>query len=438
MRKPRVLIFVVTDFARLDGGVLWAANLLDCMSRIQEMEFVIVSSGTEEARTANEDFTRRRGLSHVFVPLRSAPIPVHSGTLVRTPQAPDTLLSLILDKFYFMYERDAQRQGHVDAELLRIIREMRPDAIIVNGRNAAFHVPSVFLLPTPCSFITLDNEVAFHRLYRSQSGPPGDRFIHRIQRAFARHGNWLANLRYRRRINAVYRSVSGIVALTEGDLPRHLPDHTVRAVIPPVLKRSDLQWSYTASRTLMYVGNIYVLKVMHAPNRLAIEWICTRFAPAMRELDDTVKIVIIGATEEQVPASWRCPNVEFLGRADKEELDRRMTTVDLFIAPIANRHGAKLKLAECISHGLPFLATDSAMSGLPYLKGMARIDLDRPDRTAQLALQYLNEPATLIKLSQSILAQAESARSAQQVAWSTFLRRSIESAEPNTPISLAL
>ena len=275
----------------------------------------------------------------------------------------------------------------------------------------------------PCCLITLNNELVFHQMMRLQGGVFGEGAYCRLQRWLLRHANWLANLRYRNYLESVYSRCAGIVALTQGDLPSTLSRNVVTAVIPPVLKQSDVQWSYRASRCVLFVGNIHVLKFVHFGNRLAIEWICCELAPQLLRADDRITINIIGATQDQVPTSWQCANVNLMGRADKEEVDRQMTTADLFIAPISNNFGAKLKLSECVSRGTPFLATEAAMSGLPVWTSIPRIHLEKPRAAADLIVDHMNRPEKLRTLSESISALLPRARMEQDMAWSTFVRR---------------
>jgi hypothetical protein len=171
---------------------------------------------------------------------------------------------------------------------------------------------------------------------------------------------------------------------------------------------------------VFFVGNISIYS-----NRLAIEWICSRLAPELSKIDDKVRINIIGARADQVPRRWSTVNIRFMGYADREEVRRQMTTTDLFIAPIANYFGAKLKLAECVSYATPFMATRAALSGIPFRTSTPEIHLHMPAAAARVAMEYINSPEALTKLSQSIAGHAQQARTQQVVAWDAFLRRSM-------------
>jgi glycosyltransferase involved in cell wall biosynthesis len=289
-------------------------------------------------------------------------------------------------------------------------------------------VPSIFRQHIPRCLITVNNESEFHRALRSQGGPVGQKWHQRLGRWIFRHGNWIANRRVSNYERRIYSNCAGLAALTRTDLPDGLPGHIEQSIIPPILVQNDLRWMYQAARRAFFVGTI-----SHYPNRLAIEWLCTRLAPELERLAADIRLNIIGAGAEQVPAEWLRPNVNLMGYSDRPEVIRQMTTADLFIAPIANNFGAKLKLAECVSYGMPFLATPTAMSGLPFLKDMPQIDLEQPQAAARLVAEYINSPETLLQLSQSITEQTREARTQQTQEWSSFLRRASGAAGRQEP-----
>lgn len=418
MRKPKVIIFLLSNLSVMRGGVVWTRNLLENFAQIADMDFIVVSIGPSEVRAANEGFVKSVGFGHIFVPVRGV---IHYGRRTRFERLATVarnLLNALRDKYYFLGEREARNQKPVDSEVMEIISEERPDLIIMNSIWSAVWVPSVLSCEITRCLITTDNDVVFHRAFRSQCGPLGKDKGLGLKRWVVRHGNWIANRRFRRYANFIYRQCNGIVALTRADLPSGLPSNIVQTILPPLLQESTLRWNYHASRCVFFVGN-----VTHFPNRLAVEWICSQLAPELYRIDDTVRINIIGATADQVRSEWRLLTINFLGEANKEEVIRHMTTDDLFIAPIANNFGAKLKLAECASYGMPFLATGSAMSGLPFLTFVPQFDLDKPGAAARLIVEYVNRPEALTNLSHSIAEQMRQARAEQFMAWSNFLKR---------------
>lgn len=424
MNASKILVLTIWDLSKfkdpskVHGSILCAMNSLECLSQVSEVEIVVVSILASDATTANEAFVRTLGMEHTLVLFKEPSARSDKSRLQRVAKVVFELIDLLMEKYFFMFERVARRERHVDTAVMKIIQEKRPDLIVFDHIYPAFCVPSVFRLGIPCSLISVNNEVPFHRTTRAQGGPVGEGLLRRVERWFYRHGNWLSNWRFERYVNWVYGKCVGIVTLNAGDLPTGLPDSVVRAVIPPIFKESECQWIYRGSRSIFFVGNIAIYS-----NRSAVEWICTRFAPKLSTIDRGINIRIIGASRDQVPAGWRGGNITFMGYADREEVRHQMISADLFIAPIENPFGAKLKMAECVSHATPFLATHAAMSGLPFREAMPQIDLARPAAAAELAVEYINKPQALADLSRSIDAYAQEARRRQVVAWSNFLMR---------------
>ena len=92
----------------------------------------------------------------------------------------------------------------------------------------------------------------------------------------------------------------------------------------------------------------------------------------------------------------------------------------LFVAPIANTHGSKIKLLQCLSLGTPFLATRNALTGLRGLDA-PRIDLDDAPAAANLAAGLLADRGRRAEFSERLNAHREKALEAQRQAWYNLL-----------------
>ncbi|MFC4312966.1 glycosyltransferase family 4 protein [Steroidobacter flavus] len=409
MLRRKVLVFVVADLVNQHGGNLWLQSLFHVLSMMDELEITVVTSGRKQASEGNECVVRGFGFNHIFVPL-GVPLPEATPSLI------SRVLGACCDKYYFNLERWARRQASVDSTLSGIAQTYRPDLILVSDIWSAMCCPSLFEECAPCCLITLNDEVRFHRASRMIAGPVESGFSSSLERAIHRNWNWIANFRHERYTDALWKKCAGVVALTTSDLPPNLPRHTVKAVLPPLLKEREVRWRYSAARSLLFVGNIW-----HFPNRLALKWLCTSLSPALLSIDNSIVINIIGCDREQWPGSDDLQNVRFLGRGSYRDVIHHMTTDDMFVAPIENAYGAKLKLVECASMGMPFVATDSAMSGLPFIKCVPRFELDSPTETAKTIAEMLDTPAVLLNMSREIITEMSEARIEQAKSWKRFL-----------------
>jgi glycosyltransferase involved in cell wall biosynthesis len=413
MRFKRALVVSVVDFADTrNGGAVWSANMLHSLARVPGFEFTVVLICPPDRRAANEQFVASLGLQFRSLTLRRCRLPGPAGAVLRN------VTTLVLEKYFLPWEVEARRNRRTNRWLQHLVRDIRPDVILLNYLYTSLFAPALFREGKPCCLITLNNETAFQRQLKEHGGPAGSSLGRRLIRFLHRHCNGMANWRVARLESSVHRKCAGIVALTANDLPPTLPPGVLTAVLPPLIAAQAPAWSYSATRRIFFVGAIG-----YYPNRLAIEWLCTGLAPELLQLDSSIGINIIGAERGHVPEQWQLPNIHFLGFADRAEVLRQMSTADLFIAPIANSFGAKIKLAECVSHGMPLLATPAALSGLPFLTTIPQMDLAQPRAAAMQVCAYLDHPQQLLALSDHVASRLQDARGRQIEEWADLLAR---------------
>jgi hypothetical protein len=214
--------------------------------------------------------------------------------------------------------------------------------------------------------------------------------------------------------NAVYEHSDAVIALNAGDIPKGIAEERSR-VIPPLFDPAPERWSYGGNNRVLFIGNIN-----HYPNFQAVEWIATQLAPSLEKIDGNARVRVIGASADNIPAHWATSNVDYLGIGDSSLVKRLLVETDLFIAPISNRFGSKIKLLDCLSHGTPFIATEEAMSGVPFLDGVPRMRLDQPHQAAENISALLRDEASLTSLSKSLEQQLLQSLAAQKGIWGDF------------------
>lgn len=411
------------DYSDSNGGSIWNANFLQCLGAIKDIEFVVMSIGPAEVGDKNRHFVEGLGFKCTFVAYRN--LDQNSSNAARASRCCDIPIDLLVDKYYFTLERFANGQTHVDDAFVKSARAINPDLVLVVYLFTGLLIPSVFQIERPVCMITVNNESEFHKCARRSfiNIEPGAGTVGRfIRTLMTRNFNWLSNRRLMKFEKRVYEACAGLATLSPHDIPEYLPSHIERETIHTLLAPCPVRWRYSATRSLFFVGSI-----QHFPNRLAIDWICQRFAPVVYRMDSTVAITIIGADAGQMHSTCISGNIRFLGRSTREEVESSMASCDLFIAPIENTFGAKLKLAECVSYGIPFLATTGALSGLSFLNSIPQIHLDEPEVAAQLAIHYIDNPPELKGLSRTVRLQAEDQMRKWPGTCRDFLRRSAAS-----------
>ena len=152
-----------------------------------------------------------------------------------------------------------------------------------------------------------------------------------------------------------------------------------------------------------------------------MRWLCNSLAPALASCAPWVRLTIIGADPAEVPQSWFQANVDLLGRSSADEVLHQFTGCGIFIAPIENSFGSKIKILEALAHATPLLATSEALTGVPDAAGVPLIRLDDPQGAAELAASLLGSPEQLVALSQRMEAIRSSNLSRTRFAWPALI-----------------
>lgn len=305
----------------------------------------------------------------------------------------------------FSMERQAAENWHVDQRFCEIAAEIRPDVIIIDYLFTALIIPSAFHCGVPVVMITLNREREFYRDQRRLGRvPPQARdslFAERRLGSFE---------------NEVHAKSDYIVVLSTNDILGNRKQATRIRVIEPILEEHAKKWRHHGSANIFFVGNI-----SHYPNYAAVQWLCQSLAPALADCDPGVRLTIIGAGPAEIPQAWLQPNVDLLGRSTAEEVLRQFTGCGIFIAPIENSFGSKIKILEALAHATPLLATAEALTGVSGAAGIPLFSLDDPQAAAKLAASLLRSPERLAALSQRMEEILTSNLSRTRSAWPSLI-----------------
>jgi glycosyltransferase involved in cell wall biosynthesis len=341
-RPYRVLYFTAVDIGSGDnGGAMVCREHIQRLVGSDRIELTVCSmesAGADRDQRVGE-FVGAMGARHHH--LTSSPS--HDVQLDPRSWCPRL-------RWPFNWELAAMQRPHIDTGFLRLVRELRPDAVVVDYVLSAIYVTSLFRDPVRRITVTLNREAEFHRRARIRGAlPPNVSHSPVVDWRVGRFERW------------VYNNSQAVVALTPNDLPRGLRRGVKTVVIEPVLDERSERWRFCGANQLFFVGNI-----AHYPNREAVEWLATRLAPQLERIQPLARIKIIGARPDQVPREWLRANVEYLGAGTKQDVRDCFTTSDIFIAPIVNNFGSKIKVLEALSHGTPVVATRAALTGIPF------------------------------------------------------------------------
>lgn len=311
----------------------------------------------------------------------------------------------------FPHEIEGWEQSHIDDALRTHLEINPPDVVVVDYLPCAAYVPRLYHAGVPVVTITLNREADFYE------------DLVRIGAAFyGKPANEVAAARLRKFEERTHSRSAAVVAIGRYDLPNG--SSCPSFWLPPYLDPAGQPWAFSDSNSLFFAGNRG-----HYPNGLAIEWIATKFAPELWRVDHSVKILIVGASAEEVPEDWASPNIVFLGAGDSAIVQQLFRTAGMLLAPIENNFGAKFKIAEAIAFGTPLLATKAAMSGVSFLPWLPELHLDQPAQAARLACSLLRDRAALENMSKRIRSEAENDILSRQGEWSRVLASTLTGAK---------
>jgi glycosyltransferase involved in cell wall biosynthesis len=374
-----------------NGGALVCREHIERLASDPAVDLLVALAGPPEHERGSAAVAEAAGARFAYFPFR--------------PTATRAVWSPVRGRWPFLYEATALEQPHVDASLVATLRKEAADVLVCDYVPSAVLIPSAYSAPVCRVTITLNREGDFYRELRRLGRLPPDASSSPVAawRA-ARFERW------------VYRHSDCVVALTPGDLPR-LGRRAMGAVIPPVFEPKPVQWRDAATDNVFFVGNIG-----HYPNYTAVEWLATKLAPALEQLASTVRIRIVGAGAEDAAPAWRRPNVDFLGVGDADTVQEEFLRAALFVAPVANPFGSKIKLLDCLAYATPFVATREALSGLPFVNAIPEIRLDQPGEAAALITSLVRDRTALAQASDRMREELQTFLQQQQGVWGRLLR----------------
>jgi len=139
------------------------------------------------------------------------------------------------------------------------------------------------------------------------------------------------------------------------------------------------------ARDVLFVGNF-----RHPPNRTGILWFARHVWPLVREANRRARLVIAGG---HPPADVRRlahdPTITVTGLV--EDLQPLWRRAAVFIAPILQGSGTRLKILEAMAVGAPVVSTTLGLEGLAVRSGKEVLAADRPADFAAACLTCLTD-----------------------------------------------
>ena len=164
----------------------------------------------------------------------------------------------------------------------------------------------------------------------------------------------------------------GFIFLTQNDKSRFFElygrcsgrDSIIPICLEEKLKRSDKKYE-CEKVSLLATGSLWL-----KPNQDGILWFICEVLPVIRESYPLVSMTVAGSHPSRTFID-RCSKsgVRVAESPDENEMDRLFLSSDIYVAPILDGAGMKVKVAEALSRGLPVAATPHALIGYHGIQG---------------------------------------------------------------------
>ena len=150
-----------------------------------------------------------------------------------------------------------------------------------------------------------------------------------------------------------------------------------------------------ATPTLLFVGGMG-----HFPNHEAAERMVNQIFPRVLAEHPAATLVIAGQGSDTLPSRAANPrNVEYLGFV--QDLDPLIARTAVFVCPMLNGGGTRIKLLDAAAHALPIVSTRMGAQGIDFVDGRDVLLRDSDGDFAAACLELLVDPARSRRLGRA-------------------------------------
>lgn len=223
-----------------------------------------------------------------------------------------------------------------------------------------------------------------HNLESSLGGATYNRFPGWL-RPFVLWDQWRA----RRWEQEVFAAATRVVAVTAEDATaiRELTSTPVDVVVNGV----DCDAFATVEAAPQQQQVLFLGNYEYPPNVDAVTWLLDEIMPLVWQQNAVARCCIAGYA---MPADWaqRWPDERIDWAGFVEDLPALQADSSLFVAPLRDGGGSKLKVLEAMAGGLPLVATAQGVSGLQVCDGREYRHADQAEAFACAIVQLLAQP----------------------------------------------
>lgn len=228
-----------------------------------------------------------------------------------------------------------------------------------------------------------EHDIYFQSIARGLSNMP---LVRRIKASM----EYLRALRYELNLLPAFDEIQTCTAQNSRELLSFLPGLRERMHdnLRAGINTADYDFRPTGRQphTMLFLGSF-----RHLPNHAALRWFLNEVMPHVLEAEPQAKLIVIGSDP---PPMHTIPTlngaVELLGFVD--DIKQPLLDYAVFVCPILNGSGVRVKLLEAFAAGIPTVSTRIGAEGLGEQDGEYCCLADRPEDFAAKIVALFHNP----------------------------------------------
>jgi polysaccharide biosynthesis protein PslH len=240
-----------------------------------------------------------------------------------------------------------------------------------------------------------DQDIEFWRVYASQTSSYLVRNIALINRKLSiKH------------FPQIYRNIRRIISVCEEDRQLTL-EFAPSARIDIIENGVDCSFYVPDKITHGHSPRLLFTGTSAARNMIALHWFVNDVFPLIQVQSPSVELLVGGNFTAPARAEFsEYDAVRFTGRVD--DIRPAFNQSDVYIAPFAETHGSKLKVAEAMAMGMALVSTPQGARGFPLVDGESVLIARDGQQFANQVIRLLRDSALRAELGSAARAVAVS------------------------------
>lgn len=253
-------------------------------------------------------------------------------------------------------------------KLSKLVIENKFDYMILEGEYVGAVLDNNYLKSTPFILRLHNNEsLYFKQLYKSE------------KKVFSSIYYYLESILFSIYSTKVIKKARKIccISSTEAQGIREKYDTKEIEFSPTIIERRNYTERELNTKVVLYIGALFT------PNNIeSVKWYLKNVHPALNDVKD-YKFIIVGSTKNESQKKWleeivsKTDNVSVY--FDVSDLEEFYSNACVFVNPVLNGAGLKIKNLNAISEGLPLVTTTKGNDGTGFVNNESVFIADSPN-----------------------------------------------------------